>query len=276
MLAQKIPDALPPDFFLDHSEWTVEQKLDGERLLIEVKDREPQGINRDGKKTTIPTSIAANFDSKAFDGHWVFDGEILGETYYVFDVVEASAINEDGTETPFIHRKLPHQERFIFLRDVVKRWKPTNINLVPNADGEGKRTFYYACLDANTEGVVFKSKKGAYEPGKRSGNTLKCKFVDTAEVVVTELNREGKELAVGTGVFHDGKMVDAGGCKIPEEMVGKIKEGDVIEVRYLYATPSHKLYQPSWVKPRPDKKVTDCHTTQFKYASKKAIEDESF
>lgn len=262
MLSKIMPEHTTPQVYLNNPAWTIEQKLDGERLLIEVQDREATGYNRNGEQVKIPDNIAANFDQKAFVGKWSFDGEILGSTYFAFDCMDA--VGEITSDTR-------HHERFDFLSDLIDRWKPVNIALVPNAEGTDKAPFFHACESSSVEGVIFKMKIGKYRPGKRSIETLKCKFDTEADVIVTEINRGNTDRGVSIGLYQDGVRIDAGGCKIPDEMIGAIKIGDVIQVKYLYASADNKLVQPRWVKPRPDKYALDCSTDQLKYTCKEPV-----
>lgn len=268
MLAQLMPEHTEAKIYLNNPAWVVEQKLDGERLIIEVNNREANGFNRKGEYTKVPDNIAANFDRKAFDGTWMFDGELLGGKYFIFDCIAAA----DPKTTFTIYPELKHQARFDFLKTMMDRWTPTNIELIPHAEGTLKQPFYDACFNNHAEGVVFKLNLGHYRPGKRTIEMLKCKFTTTAEVVVTELHRDGSELGVSTGIYHGTQMVDAGGCKIPKEALEFLKEDDVIEVRYLYASPDHKLVQPIWLRPRFDKSPVECDTSQLKYTNRKPIQ----
>lgn len=261
MLCKKIPDSIDVEIFITNTYWAVQQKMDGIRLLIEVKDREPIGYNRNGNRVKIPDNIAANFDQAAFTSKWVFDGELVGDTYYIFDCLQAG----EG-----LNFKTPQLERFSFLKSLMLKWKPKNIELVPYALNENsKREFFRKALEENKEGVIFKYVKGPYKPGSRSKDTLKFKFIETADVVVTELNRENKKQSIGIGLYNsEGNLVEVSGCKIPEEAIDNISVGDVIEVKYLYATKDDRLYQPVWVKIRTDKSAVECTTKQLKYTDK--------
>lgn len=264
MLAK--PAENPAVTYLNNPSYVIEQKLDGERLLIEVNDQETLGFNRNGLPTEVPTSIAANFDKRAFSGKWVFDGEMLGDQYFVFDCVQAKTEIEPETQ---------HQHRFGFLRQLMDVWNPVNIHLVPYADNRNidKKAFFKTC-EKNAEGVVFKLNIGHYRPGKRTMENLKWKFTDTVDVIVTGLNADGHAQSINIGLWHGDtykQYVSAGGCKIPEEAVGKLSVGEVIEVKYLYATPDHKLVQPTWHKRRLDKNAAECNTDQLKYTSKAPV-----
>ena len=262
MLSLPMAEDVDPLMYINNPAWMEQQKLDGERLLGEVNDREVTGYNRRGDLMRVPENIAADFDKKAFTGKWVFDGEILGPTYFVFDCVQAQ--NAITPETPY-------SDRFQFLTHLMERWNPVNVRLVPHATKTNKKAFFDTCLNNNVEGVIFKLGAGRYRPGKRTMESLKCKFTTTAEVFITDLNRTGS-LGVSTAIIHNGKQVDAGGCKLPAEAFDFVKVGDVIEVRYLYASQDHKLVQPIWIRPRFDKNAEECTTDQLKYTSKEPVQ----
>lgn len=257
---------LDPDFYINDERWHAEQKLDGKRLIVEVKDREPTAYNRQGNVISIPTQLAADFDRKAFEGRrWIFDGELVGDTYFLFDCVRA------GDE---LNESSPSEQRFGFLRQLLPRWKPVNIELTPHAETvEDKQRLYDLCKENFAEGLIFKHKRGNYLSGIRTLMMLKHKFVETCDVVVTELNHGGKERSIGIGLYAYEELIEVAGCKIPDELIGKIKPGDVIEVNYLYATEkTNRLYQPVFYRTREDKSPFECNIQQLKYGNKNVIQ----
>jgi ATP-dependent DNA ligase len=114
---------------------------------------------------------------------------------------------------------------------------------------------------------MIKSVSGGYHPGERTTDSLKAKFTETADCIVLEPRREGK-LSTSVGLFHDGELIDIGSVKMRDEDLDKIKPGDVIEVRYLYATLDYRLYQPVWHGFRDDKSPDECTTEQLKFVNK--------
>src|SRR5690606_23534732 len=106
-----------------------QQKLDGDRVYGEVEAREIKGWSRSGEPYRLPDNVSFEFDRKPFDGKWAFDGELLGDTYFVFDVF---------METSGITHNTCHADRFDFLIELFERWKPTYVQLVPYAKGKKK------------------------------------------------------------------------------------------------------------------------------------------
>lgn len=245
---------------LNDDTWAIEQKIDGKRMLVQVADREARAFNRTAQEIECPEYIAADFDGKPFEAEWLFDGEYLNNTYYVFDCIMAP-VSDDW-----------HQATFGTRRDLLERLfgriRMANTVLVPQAQGLHMKTDLFKKIKDNRgEGVMFKNLNARYTAGVRSHDMLKWKFVETADVVVTETFREGKDQAISIGIYHDGQLVDAGGCKIPTNLVGVLQPQDVIECKYLYGTKDHKLYQPVFLKVRDDKPAGDCTTEQLKYGN---------
>lgn len=256
MLSMLPPKGVNPDVYLDNGKYLVQQKLDGERLLVQIGGGKAVGFNRKGAQ--VPSSdIPAFFHGPINTQEMIFDGEMIGKTFYAFDII--------------IDMKHDFEERANILR-FWKRANFTDVRVVATPKpGQTQAEFVNEVRDHGGEGVILKLKTGLYRPGKRTLESIKYKFVQTCDVIVTELNRDGSELGVSTATIHNGALVDAGGCKVPPEALPLLKVGSVIEVRYLYAMPSHRLYQPVWVKLRTDKDYSECTTDQLKYTNKKDI-----
>lgn len=63
----------------------VSQKFDGRRLMIIVDDNDVIGISRSGDRTNVPEHLEIAFSK--IQPKWVFDGELVGNTYHVFDLI---------------------------------------------------------------------------------------------------------------------------------------------------------------------------------------------
>ena len=251
------------DQLLHDNQWVCEQKIDGVRMMIGVKDREATAYNRNGEEIEVPVSIAANFDNPGFVGEWLFDGEYLNNTYYLFDVLKSGAGMSHGAS---------YAARRNFLESLLtRRWATVNIVLIPSALDDDKIPFFNRCKAAEVEGVMFKDLTATYKFGKRSHDMLKYKFVQTADVIVTEINRKGKDQAISIGLYANGELQNAGGCKIPESKIGTLEVNDVVECRYLYGTSEFKLYQPVFIRERKDKTPEECTTDQLKLTNKDVL-----
>lgn len=261
------------DTYALNSEWVFEQKIDGKRALVHVADREAVAHNRQGEETGMPDTVHRAFDNKGFDGRWVFDGEILDHILWVFDVLVCPG--PDGGVTDL--RDLALSARRQFLEQLFDQWQPEHVKLVRQEHVDVKKSMLLKQVhDSGGEGVVIKHLASKYE-GRRSHNWLKLKFTATHEVVVSGLRRGDKDLAVDIGYMHrspgnEGPTFrNAGGLKIPEKFIEQVEVGTVVEVRYLYATDDHKLYQPVFLRLRDDKRPDDCTTEGLQYTDRKVL-----
>jgi len=255
------------DLYALDCQWVFEQKIDGKRALVHVADRKAVAYNRQGEETGMPDTVHQAFDNKGFDGRWVFDGEILDHVLWVFDVLVCPG--PEGSITDL--RDLAFSARRQFLDQLFDQWKPEHVKLVRQEHRDVKKSMLIKQVhDSGGEGVVIKHLASKYE-GKRSHNWLKLKFTATHEAVVTNLLRGGKELAVDIGYTHGGVLVEAGGLKIPNRIIDQVKAGTVVEVRYLYATADHKLYQPVFLRIRDDKTPEECTTEGLQYTDRRVL-----
>ncbi len=262
--------------YVQSDQWWVEQKLDGQRFLVLVADGEISAFNRNGVEMTLPEQIATDFASfKTDDTMWHFDGELVDGEYHIFDVLWAGDTCEGGmTGKPFEQRRNRLEKIFSF-------WEPDHCHLVRCAKTETEKADLIVKLEREcSEGAVLKKRTATYNVhGKRVKTWLKLKFVQCADVVVMELERGGKPQAVTIGMMQDNvwfpksvdiKLEEVAGCKVPANL--ELEVGDVLEVRYLYATNDNKLTQPIFVRKRTDKLPEECTMSdQLKFSSKAIV-----
>lgn len=250
--------------FLSNPEWAVEQKVDGHRVLIEVVEGKVTAIGRDGqpKANEVPRRVLDEF--RVFTtGTWVFDGELLGGVLYVFDMplvdIPAAQVTPGN----------PLRVRRQVLEGFFDKWQPgPTVRLLEQfRDPEDKAAAYLRFREANVEGVMLKDLGAKYRiDGRRSRGVLKAKFVNSLDCFVTDLNMGGKENAELSVFDGNGDQVMIGRCSL----LGKpaVAMWTVVEVRYLYATADHRLFQPRLLRTRTDKTPDECLVTQLKYTNK--------
>ncbi len=258
-VALAMPTSDMNDLFDD--DWSLEEKYDGERLVIKVHRHHidgntlVKGYNRKGNEVRLPTFLKRGFSKFKPQPRspFIFDGEFLEHEYVIFDVIASPGLPKDS----------PLNIRQLLLLSIADRFgKFINVS-VPAIGREEKTKLIENVVSGHGEGVVAKLLKAPYPHGK-TNTWLKYKFTKTADVFVTEINRKGKELAVSIGLLDDdGKEIDAGGLKIPDDMIGAFKVDDVVEVKYLYSTDKNKLYQPIFVRLRTDKVKDECDVYQL-------------
>lgn len=250
----------PATDYVQHGSWILEEKLDGVRLMLHVENGRAAAINRRGEQTELPASIAADLAVIA-GGHFVFDGELIGKELWLFDLVVAGELIT--TATPFATRRKA-------LETVFAAWAPVNIRLVASASTpEAKTELMARVVEAGGEGVMAKRINGLYQSGKRTDVVRKIKFWKTADVVVTEINRDGKTNAV-VAVYDGDELVEIGSVSRHGRRKNGAKVGDVLEVKYLYCTDPDRprLYQPAIMRVRHDKVATECSIDQLEYTTK--------
>jgi bifunctional non-homologous end joining protein LigD len=257
------------DHFLKDDRWVIEQKLDGNRLLLMSPDMDmpPTALTRAGTiySKRLPKSIV---DYRFPTGEWILDGELVGDTYWVFDLLKipsGGSGSGDLTCTPLSSRRVMLEQLLQVIRHPFR--------IVPQAQTADEKIALAArSLQDNFEGLLLKNAMSKYAPGARNSDWLKLKYVVTADVVVLAVRDDGKE-SLKLGLYHGGVMTEVGRCSlIGKEKRGKVSVGDVIEVRYLYTGAGGRLYQPTMLRIRNDKLATDCDTAQLKMVNKAVLE----
>jgi bifunctional non-homologous end joining protein LigD len=186
---------------------------------------------------------------------FVLDGESIGDTFYVFDLLSANG--EDFTSHPF-------QTRFATLQRLIVPNETIKPIVLATSTIDKKQLL--ASLQAEgKEGIVLKDLHAPYKPGRPAsgGSQVKYKFYDTASVKVEKVNLKR---SVSMCLSDDGKWISVGNVTIPPNYDIPSVD-DIIEVRYLYAYRGGSLYQPTYLGKREDLDENDCHIKQLKYKS---------
>lgn len=239
--------------------WRAEQKLDGQRLIIEIEGQELRGINREGKIIRLSDPIANSFGP--FSGTWAFDGELMADgTFWMFDL--PLAMDQVKLSTPYGERRMVLDS---FYEKVFK--DSPYIKLLPSySTTQDKIDLARKIVKNHGEGVMLKKASAGYYPGKRAKTNFKWKFIKTIDCIVGEVWREGKQsVSVLLLDPETHEMVDVGSIGMTPDNLAKVNRGDVIEVKYLYVEnpEAPRLYQASFVKFRDDKSPAECWLTQI-------------
>lgn len=251
MLLNEIDDDEVEQYILD-PDWGIECKYDGERRPCVVNDDGIIGVNKKALTVALSQPIHDAIAQGGFMPTTVLDGEDMGESLVVFDVLWF-----EGRDV----RSLPFQERMRVREEVYAR-SPAFVQVTTVIGAEEKRAFIAQARLSGEEGVCFKRLSAPYLPG---GDALKYKFYKDASVRVVGQN--GTKHSVGmemldenTGMWHFvGNVTIAPKRALPTK-------GSIIDVRYLYAYPlPGALYQPSFARSRGDLDHSDCKLSQLKY-----------
>jgi bifunctional non-homologous end joining protein LigD len=240
------------DALLDSPDHYLQQKHDGRRLLLQRSEEGIRGINRRGLVCGIPEAIREA--AKKIEGHWLIDGEAVGDTLHAFDILELEGVDLRGAT--YFKRLAVLMNLLMGAQQNTIRWT------APWIDPFQKRRCFRELLNESAEGVVFKHKDAPYSSGRPAsgGSQLKYKFVEAASVLVTAINTQR---SVGLGFFDRPETV--GNVTVPPNHTVPVI-GAVVEVRYLYAMPgSLALIQPVYLGERDDISPSECLSSQLKF-----------
>lgn len=248
--------------------WLAQFKYDGDRVVIEVSDGQIRVLNRQGQEKTRNVGAAHLRPFTALDeGRWVFDGEVVGRTLVLFDLIVAS----DGTSTwtresdPFLRRYcvLELIAGVLGIMDAESAPADAPVVLAPVAtDNETKLDYLTQAVRDQREGLILRHTDGPYESGRRSTTLVKHKLIKDADVIVTALH-DTKQSATLSVHALDGSLLEVGSASTIGK--GGVSVGDVWQVTFLYVTdPQYpRMVQPRLVLWRSDKDPAECSIEQF-------------
>ena len=241
--------------------YVMQEKFDGQRILIQKEGAAINGINRKGLMCGIP-SVLIN-EVKALPGDCIIDGECIGEIFWAFDILSLH-----GNDV----RNQPYKDRLFMLAQIVSR----DFGFIKLADTgyttAEKQSLLGRMKREQREGVVFKQLDAPYTAGRPNsgGSQFKYKLYATASFIVWKINAK-RSVSLALWGTSNGQptttpiQVTAGNVTIPpNNAVPKV--GAVVEVRYLYAyKESGVIYQPVYLGQRSDINASECLLTQLKY-----------
>lgn len=244
----------------DPAYW-MQEKHDGRRLLIRKAGDSITGINRLGLAVGLPQPLAEDVGRCSLD--FVFDGEAIGDTLHVFDVLRIGDEKIAG---------LRYGERYLRLMNLLASFRHRQLQLVHTVFlHQQKAALFHQLKTSGAEGVVFKQVDAPYTPGRPAsgGPQLKHKFCATASLIVGKIN--GKR-SIGLLLFQGDKIRPAGNVTIPANHEIP-RAGQVVECRYLYAfRESGGIYQPVYLGVRDDIRAEECTTDQLKYRREEPVD----
>jgi bifunctional non-homologous end joining protein LigD len=254
---------------LRNSTHWMQEKKDGVWLIVEWMPNAVRGINRSGEAVAVPAEISQAIQGlcvhAGLQGATLFDGELVGMSYYPFDLLTLDAQD---------YRSMPFAERYQSLVSLLgNSFESQHIEIVPCYHQPQDKGRHFDLLKGEgVEGVVFKRRDSLYVAGRPNsgGDQLKYKFWATGDFVVTRVNQK-RSVAVHA-VDAQSNEVALGNVTVPRNYVLP-QAGDVVQVRYLYAYRDGCLYQPQYEGVRDDKRAAECLMTQLKYKGEGSEEE---
>jgi len=240
--------------------FVMQQKMDGDRMSILLKNKQITTYNRKGQERGCPEVLKQALTSIELDGELFIDGEIVGDVFYAFDLLYCGNAS---------CASLGYKKRFDLLKDMAfayglcsKNFKIV-LSTFPSQLFLGK-AFLTNIKNFNGEGIVLKELDAPYMSGRPNsgGSQLKYKFMESSTCIVTQVNNQR---SVGLALLGQlGVELSVGNVSVPaNQQIPKV--GDLVEVRYLYKFEGNgSLFQPVLLGIREDLDRSDCTLVQVR------------
>lgn len=248
---------------LSNTTHIMQEKHDGERRPVRVENGVVSAVNKEGVSSALPQNLVD--DALLIGSDVLFDGEVIGERYVAFDLLEWQGQSL---------REQPYRTRFAKLHEVFSNVAFSGIEITNSADTPAQKKALYENLKAHgSEGVVFKKADAAYAPGRPAsgGSQLKHKFVEVCSVRVSKRNNK-RSVSVECWDNDSETAIALGDVTIPSNHdIPQV--GDIVNVRYLYKYENGSLFQTTYLGKRDDQTTPDRlhqfkHKTDHAYAPK--------
>jgi bifunctional non-homologous end joining protein LigD len=274
-LLNPIPESAVMHYIKDDA-YVMQEKFDGVHFLLNRTANGTVGINKRGLSVSYPLGLSAAMDKlqdalvevadpQPFTA--CFDGERIGDKYYVFDLLHHK--NKDLRNTPYFSRlaTLGHILDAVNLENVIK---------VPTFFRTSEKLAEFNRIRAQGgEGVVFKRLTGISVPGKSAGSEdqIKFQFRGLITCFVTSVHDSKRSVGVSLRNSDADQDVFMGNVTIPVNHPIPVV-GDLVEIQYLYAYRNGCLYQPVYQGKRTDQLLEDCVTSKLKYKAETAAAED--
>jgi bifunctional non-homologous end joining protein LigD len=234
-------------------DWHLQRKMDGCRLMVRRNGETIEGIDRNGKFVALARVVEDAV--RDLERDVLLDGEIVGCTYWAFDLLELDA---------FDLRSTAMADRFNELSALFQGQEVESaLQIVAFATTTGeKRSLFERLKRQRAEGVVFKRRAAEYACGRPNsgGDYLKFKFTATATCKVVRRNADKRSVGLAVRENDGSGLIEIGNVTIPRNFPIP-PDGALVEVRYLYAYVQGSLYQPVYLGERHDVASADAFSS---------------
>ena len=239
-------------YIVDDRFW-VQEKWDGERLMVRRRGQYLEGWNKQGQTIAVPPVLTSALLSMPVPD-FVLDGEHERSGYHCWDLLHADNVDL---------ATYAYGERYGILKVFTAC---PSIHIVPSwSTPDDKERIIFELLTNGAEGVVFKDTLAPYRPG-RAGQHFKLKFEKSATVRIRSVDPFRDRASIEMLDGQEWKEVS--GIKVQRS---KVRPGDYIEVRYFSASPSKRLVQPVFICRRTDVSDQDCFMDQLEFGGRWAL-----
>jgi ATP-dependent DNA ligase len=243
-------------------DYAVQQKFDGKRILLHIETGSVTAYNREGLTCGISKDILtearrfSKFAPLMFDGEWIREIKSL----YTFDLLELEGTNLRPTK--FIDR----------IAHLTRTFKGEHTSVIHQArtevEQEGKVALVSQIWELNLEGITLKRLDSPYLLNRRRDQYKHKRTHDSSFLVI----RRNQKASVDLALYDDNdRLIEVGSVKIRNSTFNEIKEGSILECRYMHAFPSHQIYQPRMLRIRDDLQARSCLLSQLRYKAANPI-----
>lgn len=241
--------------FCTNPKFGAQEKYNGERRTIVKQGDQVISYNREGEISKPLDARVINVLRKHPLPQFIIDIELVGvkgsEQIYILD---ALILDEEmlASETYEYREARAHAEFDNYHRMITVVYTART--------SEDKTALMLRLANEKAEGVVFRDMGACYKQG-RSGQHFAIKFWKDADVIVMGPSPEGHN-SVRVGVYDErGKLHEI--CGVSLNGKDPAKKGDVVAIKYLYATGDRHVVQPELLFVRTDKKAQECTIDQL-------------
>lgn len=243
----------------------AQEKHDGQRRpIFRPTEGKISGTNKEGVVVSLPMGVANAIQALPCTQALV-DGEIIGERYIAFELLELNG--EDLRSRKYSERLAALEGLFATAKaplEVVKTARTT----------EEKRALRAALVKRRAEGVTYKDFSAPYTPARPAsgGSQFKDKFVEDCTVEVVEVGKTKRSVSLACRADASEDRIPLGKVTIPVNAAMPVV-GDIVKVQYLYKYAEGSLFQPTFQGPCPDQSQPD-RLSQFKVKATVDQDDE--
>lgn len=240
---------------LTDSRFGFQEKHNGHRLVICKTGGTIAHFNRIGEPSNkrLPAKLRQTLLRHPL-ANFVIDAELVGEVIFLFDALYLG--DEELVHDSYEYREARYHAEFTGYSDITP--------VATARTAEQKSRLWNAVLKANGEGLCGKNMTKPYRMG-RADQHFKLKFWKTADAIVIGPSPDSKD-GIDIGMLDaKGRMHRISGCSmlVKAARPRRPQPGDVIEVRFLYATKELHIVQPTMLSLRFDKKAAECKLSQL-------------
>ncbi|UNC16226.1 hypothetical protein FE249_18400 (plasmid) [Acidiphilium multivorum] len=247
--------------YLSDPTFMAQEKKDGHRRFIRHNpETGTTGINRRGLAVGLPRIMVDVFAE--FPIAFLIDGEMVGETFWAFDLLEHGGDDLRPMGAANRYRRLESLYEVMFRNPA---FREIGFNLIDTAWGERNKTELLQRVTAEGgEGVVFKEHSAPYVDG-RNGDQLKFKLWNDLSAIAGDAKSGKRSVEMKLVDDATGTLMPVGYVTIPANHEIPAP-GTVVNIRYLYAYPDGSLFQPQYEGERSDITAAECLASQRAFA----------